>query len=309
MAKQERRASHGNSVLSRLDALAVRMRHFRTLPRLPWVRSWKSPLPAIVTAWGVERRIAPTHYDWHGLKRGSAEFVLFQYTLAGEGMLTYEGATRPVRPGQALVLFFPHDNRYWLPPQGDWEFFFLCLSGAEVVSAVRETVRVVGPLIDLAPDSRAVVRAANTCSDILGGKLSSVHEQSARAYGIAMALLEHAKPDAPPIEADPQLARAVEYCREHLAEDIGVNDMAKAAGYSRYHFTRLFKAAYRATPNDFLVELRVSAAAQLLRDGDRSVKDVAAACGYADPAYFCKVFRRSIGVSPGVFRDSGMYGG
>ena len=68
------------------------------------------PLHAMVTSCGYSRETS-TAYDWDGIKRGNAEFVLLQYTLDGVGRLQYEGADYTVGPGQAMLLHFPHQNR------------------------------------------------------------------------------------------------------------------------------------------------------------------------------------------------------
>jgi AraC-like DNA-binding protein len=282
------------------------MRSIQTQRKGPWISRPPYPLTAFITAFGHER-VRPD-YDWEGQKR--PEFVLWQYTLAGEGRLSFHGTTQAVRPGTAMVLFFPDDNRYWLPePDGLWEHFYLCLGGSEIIRAWREAIARKGPLIELPANSGAVLQAAAICERGLRGEFATAYESSALAYALAMALLEDTRPQAANATAAGQLAQAVEYCRAHLAEDIGVADMARAAGYSRYHFTRLFTEAHGRSPNDFLVDLRVSTAARLLRDPRASVKQVAAACGFADAGYFCKVFRKALGVSPGTFRDSGMYSG
>ncbi|HEV8245247.1 MAG TPA: AraC family ligand binding domain-containing protein, partial [Polyangiaceae bacterium] len=90
------------------------------------------PLHAMITSTGYVRQTSPS-YDWHGIKRGSAEFVLLQHTLSGAGRLEFEGKTFEVLPGMTMLLHFPHDNRYFLPPGQQWEFFYLCLKGQEVV--------------------------------------------------------------------------------------------------------------------------------------------------------------------------------
>ncbi len=93
-----------------------------------------------------------------------------------------------------------------------------------------------------------------------------------------------------------------QFCRRNLARPIGVKDMARVAGLSRFHFSRQFSRARGLPPGQFLTRLRLDEAIRLLSVGATSVKQVALQCGYQDPNYFCKVFRRSFGVSPGSLR-------
>jgi len=106
-----------------------------------------------------------------------------------------------------------------------------------------------------------------------------------------------------PLAPAPDFVFAVEqYCRRNLSRPIGVTDMARVAKLSRFHFSRRFSRARGLSPGQYLTRLRLDEAIRLLSVGASSVKEVALQCGYSDPNYFCKVFRRSFGVSPGSLR-------
>ena len=263
-------------------------------------------LHAMPTSAGHELRTE--HYDWYGLKRGSAEFCLFQYTLEGRGQLAWEGRRYSVQPGQAMLLWFPHDNRYWLAQGDHWRHFYLCLSGREVMRAWRTVVARHGPLLDLERDHPAITAAADACGRICRGEVRDPFTASALAYTLAMALLAEAVgSDAAPQGRNAGIEVAKALARLKYAEDIGVTDLARAAGMSRHHFARAFARAEGIAPSAFLADLRARAAARLLRETELTVGEVGARCGFGDPAYFCRAFRRMVGVSPGEFRNSGMY--
>ncbi|HAU36170.1 MAG TPA: AraC family transcriptional regulator [Phycisphaerales bacterium] len=266
-------------------------------------------LHAMIASAGREIRTDPS-YDLHGLKRGRSEFTLLQYTLVGEGRLTVEGRKYAVTPGTAMLLWFPHDNRYHLPRGGRWEFFYLCLHGSEMMRIWRAAVARLGPLASFPPDSPVVEAAARACRHVLRGEVQSPWGASALAYEVGMRLMEAAHAgQSPPVRGGrPQaVARAIQFCRERLAEPIGVDDLAAAAGLSRYHFSRLFRRCEGMAPGEFLLRQRMRRAVERLQTTRQSVKTVAFECGYADPNYFCKAFRKTYGVSPGAFRRSGMY--
>lgn len=71
------------------------------------------------------------------------------------------------------------------------------------------------------------------------------------------------------------------------------------------HFTRAFRAAIGMTPRACLVAARLDLARHLLRDTALSVAQVSASCGFADPAFFGRHFRRHAGCSPGGWRRGG----
>ena len=106
-----------------------------------------------------------------------------------------------------------------------------------------------------------------------------------------------------PMRPAPAFVLEVEqFCRRNLSQPIGVKDMARVAKLSRFHFSRQFSRARGMSPGQYLTRLRLDEAIRLLSFGASSVKEVALRCGYPDPNYFCKVFRRSFGVSPGSLR-------
>ena len=92
------------------------------------------------------------------------------------------------------------------------------------------------------------------------------------------------------------------FCRANFSLLIGVDDMARVARLSRYHFSRKFVSVCGIAPARYLAGMRLAEANRLLAAGDLSVKEVAARCGYRDANYFCKAFRKKFGVSPGTTR-------
>jgi AraC-like DNA-binding protein len=112
----------------------------------------------------------------------------------------------------------------------------------------------------------------------------------------------HGEPALPAQEAPAFVCEVEQFCRLNFSRLIGVDDMARVAGLSRYHFSRKFVSVRGISPGRYLAGLRLAEATRLLATGELSVKEVAAQCGYRDANYFCKVFRKSFGVSPGTVR-------
>ena len=81
-------------------------------------------------------------------------------------------------------------------------------------------------------------------------------------------------------------------------------DLARAAGLSPSHFTRLFRLWTGLPPGEYLLRKRVEQACKLLGDPTLSIKEVAARSGFDDPYYFSKVFRRVDGLTPTLFREA-----
>ena len=262
------------------------------------------PLHAMVSSVGFMRETS-VDYDWHGLRRGRTEFALFQYTLSGGGRLRVGGVEHEVEPGQAMLLQFPEANRYWLPAGRTWEFIYVSLNGSEVMRWWPDIVHRLGSLAVLAPDSEPVRCAARTVSAVLDG-LSDPFAVSAEAYALVMALAAAARRPAENKVKTEAVDRAIRYAEAHLSAPIDVGTLAEIAGFSRYHFTRLFTAYTGTSPAAWVIDRRVREAGKLLRGTEMTLKAIAAACGFRDVHTFGKTFRQRTGQSPGNYRRSGV---
>jgi AraC family transcriptional regulator len=79
-------------------------------------------------------------------------------------------------------------------------------------------------------------------------------------------------------------------------------EMARMAGVSQSHFTRLFKASTGKAPHAYYDELRMQLALELLQTTNQGIATIACLCGFNDQSYFSRRFRQYFGVSPSQFR-------
>lgn len=99
------------------------------------------------------------------------------------------------------------------------------------------------------------------------------------------------------------LQRARDLADARYAEPLAVDDLARAAGLSRAHFSRAFRDAFGEPPHAYLLTRRLERAAALLRTTDRSVADVCLSVGLSSVGSFTSSFTRTFGVSPTVYRQ------
>jgi AraC-like DNA-binding protein len=98
------------------------------------------------------------------------------------------------------------------------------------------------------------------------------------------------------------LLRARDLADARYFEPLGVDDLARAAGLSRAHFSREFRRAFGDSPHGYLLTRRLERAAALLRTTDRSVADVCFSVGLQSVGSFTTSFTRAYGISPTVYR-------
>ncbi|MDY7079611.1 MAG: AraC family transcriptional regulator [Chloroflexota bacterium] len=98
--------------------------------------------------------------------------------------------------------------------------------------------------------------------------------------------------------------QAVQFIEQHLKASISVKDVADAAGYSVYHFSRTFNRAIGHSPYDYIIRRRLSESARELVESGRRIIDVAFEHQFKNPETYSRAFRRMFGVLPNQVKKS-----
>lgn len=296
---EDKRDIMGNFMLSQI----VEKGPFRVAISFPRSRAG---FHVMATSAGHEVADGPG-YDWDGRRRGDTPFSIFQCTIAGAGNLRYERRTWQLKPGNAMLVTVPHDHRYWVEKNETWSFFWIAMSGKEILRLHRTLLKSVGPVFELQPET--INDLAQICLSLDSPQLSASRASSA-AYQATMVLYDELmnRSDTPLHDTGHEaIDRVTSHIGANLHEPLNIEALAATAGLSRAHFSRLFTRLHGLSPSEFVQRERMERAARLLIKGQLSIKAVATACGFEDPNYFAKVFRRAYSVSPSEFRTSGMY--
>jgi len=111
-------------------------------------------------------------------------------------------------------------------------------------------------------------------------------------------------PSSPTGARDPRVTLALDRIHTSYAEPLTVDDLARSAGMSRFHFSRLFREQVGDAPYQHLLRVRIARAAELLRGGRRDVTEAALTVGFQDLGRFGRMFRREVGCRPSEFARS-----
>ena len=98
-------------------------------------------------------------------------------------------------------------------------------------------------------------------------------------------------------------AAVLPYLQSHFHEKIALSNLAPMCGMDTFEFSRCFRREQGVTFRDYLMRMRIEAAARRLRRDERSVLDVACSVGFHDPSHFARLFRRHMGVTPTAYRS------
>lgn len=109
-------------------------------------------------------------------------------------------------------------------------------------------------------------------------------------------------PDLANLDYVDRVNRAIDQVTRNLCEPLTLEDVAKVAHFSPYHFHRIFRALVGETLHGFATRVRLEAALSLLSHGERrTLTEVALACGFGSSSNFSRSFRKHFGVSPRAF--------
>lgn len=232
------------------------------------------------------------------------------------------GAWRPITSQRLLsgllnpgdVMLFPANQLVWQRWDDDVEIFVVALEESLLSSAAQQVFEDKVAL-ELAPQTALKDPILTTLGGLL--QLETIAESSGgRLYveslgnAVASHLVQHygaAVPRAgrPSERLSPaQLRRVIEHINRNLSGELSLAELAAVANISPYHFAHGFKQTVGIPPHRYVVERRIEQAKQLLLDDGQPIADIALEAGFSSQSHMTTVFRRVLGVTPKVYRDS-----
>jgi AraC-like DNA-binding protein len=99
-----------------------------------------------------------------------------------------------------------------------------------------------------------------------------------------------------------QVSKAVRFAKANIASALTVKHLAQISGLSLYQFDRRIKLVFGLTAGQWLMQMRLDRAQQLLSQTDSPIAEIAMGVGYSDQSAFARQFRRATGLTPGQYR-------
>jgi len=103
-----------------------------------------------------------------------------------------------------------------------------------------------------------------------------------------------------------RVRRVTEYIQQNLDKDLTLAELAAVVYMSPYHFARLFKCSTGVPPHRFVIGQRIVRARAFLERQELSIAQISTMVGFRTPSHFTAVFRRILGVTPGVYRTAAL---
>jgi len=145
---------------------------------------------------------------------------------------------------------------------------------------------------------------ADFASECPAGRLYTDHLIHALAYRVVVLTRDVSPSDATrPVSGLPtRILKRVVDKMQVLDDELSLESLAQESGYSRVHFVRMFRAATGRSPHNYLLNLRIERARELLSNPALSLTDIALDCGFSSHSHLTRVFRQFLGVTPSECR-------
>jgi len=266
------------------------------------------PLHALTVLSGCCRETSVDYYnDGSAIKSGL--HVAWQYTFSGKGRLVNDQRAWDLLPGSMMIITMPSAYTYFLPTDADhWEFMFLTMVGREAIRIARTIENRWGPALAVPEESEARGLMQSMVGRLRSGEIDNPFVNSSETYRFCMRFLEEQleKGNEP---SESAFASLTAYLLEHLQRDVSVSEMADVLRLSRSYFSKIFTREMGTSPRMYLEDLRLKTAMAMLLENQISVKETAIRCGIPDVNYFCRVFKKRYGMSPGRYRSKELASG
>lgn len=228
------------------------------------------------------------------------------YCQNGSGVLDYRDRSRPVKPGD-LIILSPNESAHFHADRDEhcaafWIFFEgdLAINFAErLLMKMDDGLATVGELASILTNLNYLLDLGSrgyTATNVI----HAVHLLQQSLSYLALQLRLRAFNSSSKFDID-----AVErMMRDNLHRDLNLDTLAHYSKLSKFHFAKKFKELTDTAPMQHFINMKIQNACSQLDNSDLTIKQIAASLGYSDPYYFSRLFKKSVGMSPKQYRDS-----
>ncbi|GAB3274238.1 helix-turn-helix domain-containing protein [Kineosporia babensis] len=242
------------------------------------------------------------HAERHGRERHDPiEQAVVLICVRGRGWCRTDGSDFDIRAGEVAVLPAGHPHAYGADPDDPWTLWWLHTAGRAVPSLVEVIGASAKAPVRVPADAHGIaLLAAEVVAWMERDTTPSSLVASSGAAWHLLTLLASSRSVRD--GAETLVERAAEHLRTNISARTSVSELASTAGLSESYFAALFRRRMGVPVQTYQTQVRMGRARELLATTERSVAEVSTECGYDDPWYFSRQFRRVHGTSPSVYR-------
>lgn len=230
----------------------------------------------------------------YSVRREGLDFYSVIYVLKGQMELEYEGERMLVKENEAVLLDFRRSHAYWSASDTmeKWEMLF---DGNASEAFYRQIAGEGGQIFKV---TGKLHRTLERLMSELDAPFPQDHTISLLIHTMFCNMIDQKTENlSPPVE------EAIEFINSRYGGPLQISEIAGHVSLSRYYFTRLFRKETGRTPNEYLANVRINAAKEMLTDKILTIAEIAERCGFANTSHFTRFFREKTGQTPAAFRN------
>ena len=251
---------------------------------------------------GIETVTGGAGYFFDGMKRGLSKrepHIAIQFTLSGAGCFQ-NGPAREKNPvetvgaGKAFICSIPSEHRYWLPKEaGPWRFLWILFFHPYASSRIITEFECNSPVVRMPPEAPLTRFIVDFASAIALGRIATPYDLERLLCHLAIEIAWHLRDGTHYEERPTELLRSVqEFLRRSPDRYFAIKEIAAEFGYSRGHFTHIFRQATGMTPARYILQLRIEEARLEMIKGESNMGEIARKFGFTDASHLRNSFRR-----------------
>lgn len=244
----------------------------------------------------------------HTSVRSNLSSYLFFVVMSGEGSLEYCGRKYELSGGDCVFLdcMLPYSHT-----AGDalWELKWAHFNSRTMGEIYERYTTHSGKTVfhpeDMTPFSELLDRLYDAVQTRNIAREMKINELLASLLTLIVGSADgSADLDAQPpgTSAKNTVGEIKEYVDGHWREKISLDSVSERFFINKFYLTKLFKRRYGTTLIEYILDLRITQAKKLLRFSDDRVETIARECGFEDPNYFSRAFKKLEGVTPTKYR-------
>ena len=250
------------------------------------------------------------------IMRHSHDFYQMIYCRRGVGEIGIGDHTYTATPGKAYLV--APGNLHFITPKADFRVMELKFSVEN--EWLDKSIRLLPAEMDLGGQAalrlslRDILRegtsgalysreATGAAITLFFVRLLREYHISAEDTGVQISYLV-TPPKAPSGKGkDEDFLRVIDYIERHLSEEITLDDLCELVDLERSYLIARFKKSFGLSPMRYVGAMRLQQAKTLLSTTDKSITEIAYAVGFGSIHYFCRYFKRSVGITPNEYRE------
>lgn len=231
----------------------------------------------------------------YSVKREFLDFYSVIWVADGQLEVQYEGKKILVKKDEIILLDFrkPHSYKCTSDRLFKWEMVF---KGNESEAYYNLITEKWGHKFTMTGKLRETIKKLR---QELDSSFPQDHNISIRIHAMFCNMISQNE-----VSVSPPVKEAMNYIYNHYGEQVQIGEIAEHVSLSRYYFTRLFRKETGRTPNEYLAEIRINFAREMLIEKILMVSEIAERCGFANTSHFTRFFREKTGQTPAAFRKS-----